>query len=1230
MGLFGSEQTVYLKYTIYLADKAKVALLAGTGDVQRVANMAPQQAATVYAAPLQNSNLPMVSPCIRSEYIKPLPTPNTNFPYDLASFDVSSGGFLGFGGSTIHYIWRGLFAYAPSVASETGLPISPVAARRWIDGFELPLAGDFCSREASRSLPGYGWKFDSVVTITHTHTPIEGGGAATRRQWERFYFRIRVLPTGSKSRLWRVRGFSSANAGAALDILPDGTLLVSQIDASNVETQLGVAGVGVKIGVDVWHKFDLVYSFFDPNALNNPSGFLAVYLDGISDMSAAALPSNQFIGSSELGGGPNTGLCWDVDDWIGADPPTNALVGAPSPPPWWDPIAHRPTGRDWNNGSRILPIGADGFGSDNSGTWVGDWRLTRQRPIGNNPQQFVTAGTNGVRLTVKTDAGRVLDQEINALGLVAISVAAYQKRTASPEGALGFRLGALTTVPAIVGGAALQWNRTLYSFTTFGPVSSVASGGPLTGLELIHDSGNGESLQTLMAEAELVGCFGKEDIVAQPTDGTTQPPTVAPTIGIHNAPYYRTVWAKKGFPPVSPVLIVAGTYVGNGTFQDLGFKAPIHFFWTRPLTGGAGGFQWFSSMNAAHQGGGEAHWPDGIISVEMDPLFVAGDDSAYAGNPAPLPAPSVTVQAACDLANQLAYGFAKHTAAYWTAQGYLSDPAFFFGRMLGNGAGGTDIAKYGLYAVPPSPWNTVPAQQQCLVRLAGTNANSNANGVTYQYLAIGDPGERFFSAGALKVANQAIDIISSLDDGKFLPNAAFLLQERNGASLVVHLFYKGVGHVAGALTQFQGTALATGLQFGTGTLLSSAALMSGSANQIPYLAIRRDDHSADPGMPRVMSLASYTGDGAASRTVSLAPITGRYPLWALVVPHSGGQVPIYRDPSHTGTTSTEFPSTANATNGITSGGLDSISVGTPLNGAGVLYDVFVIPGDVFSGNNGFSINGEFIPVDPTAGDGTQFDPTPASPEDNNAPPDGGTGPSTPPVVPPSGPPDLTGDCASASLVPINQALSHIGVSIRVDDILLEQTQAATIARLHYQDDVDTTLRAFPWPFATRYADLVLVAGSSSVRANGDWQYAYRAPAGMLFARRILDPTWRGRKYDPQPIPFRVGSDDTGPLIYTNWINADGLTATLEYTIRPVCAASAGDALFRSALAWKLAHSFAPVLAKDEKKVLMCWQMYRQLVGTATTVGSQEQQQEKPGGPDWIDGRDDAPDWLKGR
>jgi hypothetical protein len=404
--------------------------------------------------------------------------------------------------------------------------------------------------------------------------------------------------------------------------------------------------------------------------------------------------------------------------------------------------------------------------------------------------------------------------------------------------------------------------------------------------------------------------------------------------------------------------------------------------------------------------------------------------------------------------------------------------------------------------------------------------------------------------------------------------------------------------------------------------------MLANIQQLSYMAFRRADGNNDAGQPAVLWLANYVGDGAASRTINFAPASGKRPLWALVVGHTGTSV--MRDPSHTGVTSTTLPSTANAATGITGGGIDSLSVGVALNANGVTYDVFVIPGDSVALNGGFSQNGEFQPVAPDspAAGNSLWDATPADPE---LAPNEPSGTVVVPGVDPVLPDGVTGSdfqttCVAATTFIINQALSHIGVNKQIGNITTEASALATTCRLHYTDDVLTVLRDFPWPFATRYARLVLVAGTATVPVNGDWQYSYRAPSDSIFNRRIVNPDLVGRAFDPDPPKFRVGSDATGLLIYTNEAPTSGqpgnVTPELEYTVRTTCVALQGDSVFREALGWRHAFSICAALAKDpEKRGPFCWQMYQSIKATARTLGAQEKQDVHDGDADWITGRE---------
>jgi len=137
----------------------------------------------------------------------------------------------------------------------------------------------------------------------------------------------------------------------------------------------------------------------------------------------------------------------------------------------------------------------------------------------------------------------------------------------------------------------------------------------------------------------------------------------------------------------------------------------------------------------------------------------------------------------------------------------------------------------------------------------------------------------------------------------------------------------------------------------------------------------------------------------------------------------------------------------------------------------------------------------------------------------------------------------------------------------------------------------------------------------ALQASDDWLYAYRIPSDLVLARRLVAPGM-ARRFDKNPPPFRIGQDANGNLLYT-----DQVDAVLEYTTRPVCAAGAGDALFREALAWRVAHAMAMGLSKDAKQRDACWAMYLQTLKRASIPNANEQQvQPNDGDAPWIQER----------
>lgn len=508
-------------------------------------------------------------------------------------------------------------------------------------------------------------------------------------------------------------------------------------------------------------------------------------------------------------------------------------------------------------------------------------------------------------------------------------------------------------------------------------------------------------------------------------------------------------------------------------------------------------------------------------------------------------------------------------------------------------------------------------QTQYRVRLAGNHAQFNASATTYQYVAVMDPAARFMLNQHMSTMLGETDDVHTFWDETFEPEWAFaFLEEINTGTTTVRLYSKGLSQKdSAAISNYSSAAPPVNpLTFGTGQATTHSTfhgMMSVGAS-----FWRRSDGNNDPGEVDVLSVGTYTGDGAASRTIGCGTGTTKRPLFALVDGESGEGA--FRDPSHT--SSNSLVGGANSATGITAGGVDSFTVGSSLNASGVVYNWWILWGSATAGNNGWSPNGDFVPVEAGTGTGGvdpgeptgEWDDTPTTPTTPT--------PGAPPTTPDTGGTHFSGLCGEWSTYVVNVALARIGVNKQLADVGTDTSQEAYTARLLYVLDLESTLRAFPWPFATRYAELVLEAGTTSVPVNADWQYSYRAPDDMAFARRIVGQARQGRRWDVDPIRFRVGADDDGSLIYTDAVGTDDIPVVLEYTIQLDCAVRTGDEMFRDAFAWKLASSLAASLAKDKDKARYCELMFRDRLEDAKVVTANEQQQDPPGDAPWITGR----------
>jgi hypothetical protein len=178
----------------------------------------------------------------------------------------------------------------------------------------------------------------------------------------------------------------------------------------------------------------------------------------------------------------------------------------------------------------------------------------------------------------------------------------------------------------------------------------------------------------------------------------------------------------------------------------------------------------------------------------------------------------------------------------------------------------------------------------------------------------------------------------------------------------------------------------------------------------------------------------------------------------------------------------------------------------------------------------------------------------------------------------------------------NMALAGLGVSQGISAIG-EAGTAGEQCDLFFDTCRKRVLRDFDWPFARRYYTLGLVEEDP----NTDWTYSYRYPSTCLSLRGIVGAT----RKDTSRIPYSLGSDDSGKLIYT-----DEPEAVVRMTV-DITDTELFDPLFVSAFAGLLGSKIGGPLARDPKLVAQSYQSYLADLATARANAQNEGGQDEP-------------------
>lgn len=181
----------------------------------------------------------------------------------------------------------------------------------------------------------------------------------------------------------------------------------------------------------------------------------------------------------------------------------------------------------------------------------------------------------------------------------------------------------------------------------------------------------------------------------------------------------------------------------------------------------------------------------------------------------------------------------------------------------------------------------------------------------------------------------------------------------------------------------------------------------------------------------------------------------------------------------------------------------------------------------------------------------------------------------------------------------NLALSHLGDGTLLTDPLTEKSEQAICARTFFPTALIYTLKQFDWGSHRKYANLSLVEADP----NAEWKYSYRYPTDCVMARKIVSGIRNPR--DEQKIPFTLGIDDEGQLIYT-----DMYQATLRYTMLND-EADTWDLDFKLAVSYHLAYLMAARLKAGNSSKIKA-EMASQFMSAVQQARANSANQEEEG------------------
>lgn len=601
----------YMNYIIFFQDDTEYQFALAVAGGNLLA-LSPRDAATIFNIPYPypSGNMATIEKGIN--FIYPY-SPGSEFKFPnstgiLVDDSILTTTIPGQAGSPAS-IWPagpdGIFTWSGNIitngqGAQTGPVPTAIPQRRWIGGRELPqsyeggssIAGNNQSRDFSRTIDGFGICIrGNDVASSWLRTVNEfRTGLVTRTSWERFYVRFRRVGS-TDCGFWRCHGTPSNLAGCCLFFKTNGA-----VDAVDINS----AGTGVNKGtiwtptLNIWYRVDILLKY----GSGSPPGAIVFYINGVlaftyTDIVGHGMEGGTAHTNSELGyvftGGAECEI--DLDDWINADLPANCDATSLSFIDNNFPI-------DWLVGSHIRAhytevASQTGWTPAAMAKGVLNQIFT---PNTRTTTSELNSVTSGATLEGLTDALTlaVMDSIAITLGVASAIIAIFSRNLTGTDGQLGYRkAGAAAVLATINQGAGDAANRVAYQPTGMITPDEVS---PWSVTHTKSVDANSDFTSMLMSAVEYIGVWGPED------DPSFQYP-ISRLSNLHNCRYGNTTYGYLGSQPDAPVFAVGGTYVGNGTYQEITLPAPCHFLWIRPPAGSGSGCKLFGSGTSGNLGG---------------------------------------------------------------------------------------------------------------------------------------------------------------------------------------------------------------------------------------------------------------------------------------------------------------------------------------------------------------------------------------------------------------------------------------------------------------------------------------------------------------------------------------------------------------------------------------------------------------------------------------------------